>query len=73
MLRIDKFRFGDGNYFWIQDALPRMLMHPIKPEMNGKDLGDTRDVDGVYYFKRWPILQSQWVRASSISLAEAGQ
>ena len=27
-----------------------MLMHPIKPEMNGKSVGDMKDAKGAYFF-----------------------
>lgn len=33
-------RFENGNYFWISDLKPRMVMHPINPEIEGRDLLD---------------------------------
>ena len=33
--RIGALRYGSGDYFWINDMQPRMVMHPIKPELNG--------------------------------------
>lgn len=38
--RISKLRYGNGDYFWINDLAPRMIMHPAKPELNGQDLAD---------------------------------
>ena len=40
MQGIGALRYGDDNsgYFWINDAKPTMIMHPIKPAMNGEDL-----------------------------------
>jgi methyl-accepting chemotaxis protein len=32
-------RYGDGGYFWINDTRGIMVMHPIIPELNGKDMG----------------------------------
>jgi methyl-accepting chemotaxis protein len=43
-------RYGGGNYVWINDMQPRMLMHPIKPEMDGKDLAGDRDPRGKPLF-----------------------
>jgi len=43
-------RYGDGEYFWIQDARPVMLMHPIKPELEGKNLADAKDPTGKHLF-----------------------
>jgi methyl-accepting chemotaxis protein len=43
-------RFEGGNYFWINDLEPRMVMHPTRPELDGKPLADTRDASGKAYF-----------------------
>jgi methyl-accepting chemotaxis protein len=47
---IRKLRFADQNYFWINDLEPRMVMHPTKPELDGKPLGDLKDASGKPYF-----------------------
>ena len=44
---IAKMRYGNNEYFWINDLQGTMLMHPIKPELQGKG-GDTiRDPNGL--------------------------
>ena len=48
--RIGALRFGNGDYFWINDLSPTMVMHPIKPELDGKDLRDVRDPTGKQLF-----------------------
>jgi methyl-accepting chemotaxis protein len=48
--RIAKLRYGNGDYFWINDLSPRMIMHPAKPELNGKDLTDIKDPSGKHLF-----------------------
>ena len=48
--RIAKLRYGNGDYFWINDLGPRMIMHPLKPEMNGQDLTDNKDPTGKRLF-----------------------
>jgi methyl-accepting chemotaxis protein len=48
--RISKLRYGDGDYFWINDLGPRMIMHPAKPELNGQDLTDNKDPNGKRLF-----------------------
>jgi len=46
-----EFRFADGKgYIWIHNLDLSMVMHPIKPSLDGKPLGDMRDVNGVYLF-----------------------
>nr|WP_248281537.1 methyl-accepting chemotaxis protein [Aromatoleum petrolei] len=56
---IGKMRFGDGDYFWIQDSKARMLAHPIKPELNGKDLSDFKDAGGQRIFVRFAEIGRQ--------------
>ena len=47
---IAKARYGKNGYFWINDTTPRMVMHPMKPSLNGKDLSNIKDPNGVYLF-----------------------
>jgi methyl-accepting chemotaxis protein len=44
-----QLRFEDGNYLWVNDLEPRMLMHPTKPELEGKPVGDLKDAGGRAY------------------------
>ena len=48
--RISKLRYGSGDYFWINDLGPRMIMHPAKPELNGQDLTEMKDPNGKHLF-----------------------
>src|SRR6266700_6109935 len=50
MARIAALRYGNNDYFWINDMQPRMVMHPIKPEMNGSDLSTYKDPNGKKLF-----------------------
>jgi methyl-accepting chemotaxis protein len=43
-------RYGTGGYFWINDMHPRMIMHPTNPKLNGTDLSNYRDPNGVALF-----------------------
>ncbi|WP_374031050.1 cache domain-containing protein [Bdellovibrio bacteriovorus] len=45
-----KLRYSGNEYFWINDLHPTMLMHPIKPELNGKDLSGFKDPNGFHLF-----------------------
>ncbi|MDD5329359.1 MAG: methyl-accepting chemotaxis protein [Sulfuricella sp.] len=47
---IQALRYEDKEYFWINDMQPRMIMHPYKPELNGKDLSDFKDPQGNRLF-----------------------
>jgi methyl-accepting chemotaxis protein len=48
--RVAALRYGQGDYFWINDMHPRMVMHPTRPELNGKDLSDNKDPNGKRLF-----------------------
>lgn len=43
-------RYGDNDYFWINDMKPVMIMHPMKPEMNGTDISEMKDPTGKRFF-----------------------
>ncbi|GAB7191755.1 cache domain-containing protein [Kineococcus sp. NUM-3379] len=43
-------RYSGKEYFWVNDMGPTMLMHPIKPELDGKDLSGNADPDGKKLF-----------------------
>ena len=43
-------RFGGSNYYWIQDTSPTMVMHPIKPALDGKNLSGIADPNGKALF-----------------------
>lgn len=53
MEAIKSFRYGENEYFWIQDMQPRMVMHPIKPELDGKDLSQAKDPTGKFLFNEF--------------------
>ena len=48
--RLRVLRYGQDGYFWINDMQPRMIMHPTKPEFDGKDLSDYADPNGTKLF-----------------------
>jgi len=52
MREIEALRYGPENkdYFWINDMHPKMVMHPYKPELNGKDLSESKDPNGKKLF-----------------------
>ena len=46
-------RYGGREYFWINDMQPRVVMHPFKPELEGRDVGAMADPDGTPLFRRF--------------------
>jgi len=47
---IRAMRYDKTNYFWINNYQPTMVMHPIKPALEGKDLTNNKDPDGKALF-----------------------
>ena len=50
---IKKMRFdccGEPDYVWINDMHPKMIMHPIKPQLDGQDITNNADPDGKKLF-----------------------
>ena len=49
---ISRIRYGEElkDYLWITDKYPRMIEHPYRPELNGKDLSGFRDSRGKTIF-----------------------
>jgi len=36
---IGSLRYGENGYFWVNDMHPNMVMHPIKPDLDGGKTG----------------------------------
>jgi methyl-accepting chemotaxis protein len=47
---IKSLRYDKVEYFWINDMSPKMVMHPIRPELDGKDLTENKDPSGNRLF-----------------------
>lgn len=47
---IKSLRYSGDIYFWINDTEPKMIMHPIKPALDGKNLSGAKDPDGKPLF-----------------------
>ena len=47
---VKKLRYDTNEYFWINDMQPQMVMHPIKPELDGKSLAEQKDPNGKALF-----------------------
>lgn len=70
LLTINSMRFeccGEPNYAWINDFQPKMIIHPLKPNMNGMNLKTEKDPKGKQIFvefaeaaERAP--EGSWVR-----------
>ncbi len=48
---VRSLRYAGNEYFFIIDSQPHMIVHPLKPELDGKDLGKTVDPTGKALFR----------------------
>ncbi len=47
---VKSLRYEKDDYFWINDTHPLMVMHPFKPDLDGKDLSAFTDPHGKHLF-----------------------
>ncbi|MBC7858784.1 MAG: cache domain-containing protein [Burkholderiaceae bacterium] len=47
---IKTLRYSGSEYFWVNDMATKMVMHPAKPELDGKDMSDSADPTGRHPF-----------------------
>lgn len=47
---VKAMRYNTNDYLWINDMQPAMVMHPIKPALDGKDLSEFKDPNGKKLF-----------------------
>ncbi|WP_242335117.1 MULTISPECIES: methyl-accepting chemotaxis protein [Anaeromyxobacter] len=47
---IRALRYEGNEYFWVNDLAPRMIVHPMRPELDGKDLASEVDPSGKRLF-----------------------
>jgi methyl-accepting chemotaxis protein len=47
---IKAIRYSGKEYVWVNDMTPKVVFHPIKPELEGKDVSDMKDPNGKNLF-----------------------
>ena len=72
---INIYRYENGiGYFWINDFKPKMILHPIATNLNGKYLGNYKDPNGVDLFNQMVkvcnskgkgVVKYQWLNPKS--------
>ncbi|RMQ41611.1 Histidine kinase, HAMP region: chemotaxis sensory transducer [Pseudomonas cichorii] len=53
---IKALRYGQNDYFWINDMRPVMIMHPANPKLDGQDLSGVKDPDGFALFNEMVVV-----------------
>src|ERR1039457_3816448 len=52
-LDLANLRYSEKEYFWINDLTPKIIMHPVKTELDGQDVSGFKDPNGKYLFKEF--------------------
>jgi methyl-accepting chemotaxis protein len=47
---VKAMRYSGNEYFFVLDFTPTMVMHPIRPELDGKDMSENKDPTGKRLF-----------------------
>ena len=50
LAELKAMRYGQNDYYWVNDMQPKMLMHPINPKLDGADLSGKADPNGKKLF-----------------------
>ncbi|WP_207063851.1 methyl-accepting chemotaxis protein [Motiliproteus sp. SC1-56] len=50
---IRALRYAGSGYFWVNDTTPRLVMHPFKPQLEGKDMRNSTDANGKYHWREF--------------------
>ncbi|WP_168583091.1 cache domain-containing protein [Gephyromycinifex aptenodytis] len=50
---LKQMRYDGQEYFWVNDMHPHVVMHPMKPELDGTDASTIKDPNGVFIFKEF--------------------
>ncbi|MBN2448625.1 MAG: cache domain-containing protein [Phycisphaerae bacterium] len=54
-------RYGEDSkdYFWVNDLTPRVLMHPYRPDLEGRDMSEYTDPSGKQPFNEFVAIARQ--------------
>ena len=58
LAELKALRYDGKEYYWVNDMQARMIMHPIKPELDGKDQSQNKDPNGVFIFREFAQVAS---------------
>ncbi|MDK9725465.1 MAG: methyl-accepting chemotaxis protein [Sterolibacteriaceae bacterium MAG5] len=53
LVAVRAMRYDKIEYFWINDMVPRVVMHAAKPELDGKDMSQLKDPNGKLLFNEF--------------------
>lgn len=48
---VSQLRYGKKQYFWVNDQDLNLLLHPLKPQLVGKNMANSKDASGNYHWR----------------------
>jgi methyl-accepting chemotaxis protein len=51
LTNLKNMRYKDNEYYFVLDQNARMIMHAVKPELDGKEMYNEKDSHGKYFFQ----------------------
>ena len=67
LVAISNMKYGKTGYFWINDSNHEMIMHAVKPSLNGKNLKELKDPNGIYLFQEIVIAANAKVEGGVVA------
>jgi methyl-accepting chemotaxis protein len=46
-------RYGNDDYVWVQNSAPNVVMHPFRPDLDGKSVAEVKDPTGKFLFREF--------------------
>jgi len=56
---VGQLRHSGQEYFWVHNLAGNMVHHPMKPQLDGKNVLDMKDPQGTYLFREFNQVASQ--------------
>jgi methyl-accepting chemotaxis protein len=53
LANLKALRYKDNEYFFVTDLNSKIIMHAVKPELDGKDMANEKDSQGKYFFQEF--------------------
>lgn len=66
---IKALRYDESNYFWILDQKMQVVMHPIKPALNGQNARTLKTVLVNFTGEKWSLFLKQARRKGSLTIS----
>ncbi|NVD06337.1 methyl-accepting chemotaxis protein [Vibrio sp. JPW-9-11-11] len=64
---IQSLRYDETNYFWVLDQQMNVVLHPLKPNLNGQNAKDFQDGAGKYHWREMVAISNTTAHKGSLN------